>query len=264
MSTTSDQFVVGLFQSRAEADRVVQELGAAGFDDGHISTTHHGPTTGLVGYLEKHGVPESHSHYYAEGVRRGGSLVKLFTDRDHVEQAVGLMKQHGAVDMRRLAQQYKSEGFTRHDENAAAVAEAETQSHRDRYESHSYDESDAVLPEIEEQVTVGKQKVETGGVRIFARKTEVPVEKHVTLREEHVDVTRKPVDRPATAADLENFKEGEVTLTETAEKAVVSKEARVTGEVHVDKEVVERDETVHETATKTEVEVDRTAANAKT
>ena len=257
MATTHDRFVVGLFDHRNEADTVVRELKNGGFGDSDISTTHRGEGSGLVNYLEKHGVPDTHSHYYAEGVRRGGSLVKVFTDDSHYTKAVEIMRQHGAVDMNKRASYYKSEGFNRYDENAGHYDEQQVAAERPKYEKHNYDEGDTVLTETEEQVHVGKQKVDRGGVRIFARKTEVPVEKHVTLRDETIHVHRENVDRPASADDLRNFKEGEVTLTETDEEAVISKDARVTGEVHVGKTVEEKDQVVRDTATKTEVDVER-------
>ncbi len=77
----------------------------------------------------------------------------------------------------------------------------------------------------------------------------------VTLREERVDVERRPVDRPVTDADRQ-FQERTIEATETAEEAVVSKEARVTEELVVRKEVDERTQTVSDTVRSTEVEVE--------
>lgn len=262
-NTTHDRFVVGLFDQRSEADTVARELKNARFSDDHISITHHGPSRGLVSYLEKHGVPRTHSHYYAEGVRRGGSLVKVFTDDAHSGKAVEIMRGHGAVDINRRAQYYKQQGFTQHDENAAPYTRQEVETDRTGYQRHPYNDKETVLPEIEEDIRVGKEKVDRGGVRVFARKTEVPVEKHVTLRDETVSVHRENVDRPASADDLKAFKEGEVTLTESTERPVVDKEARVTGEVHVDKDAKERKETVRDKATKTKVETERVPAGGR-
>jgi len=77
----------------------------------------------------------------------------------------------------------------------------------------------------------------------------------VQLREEHVNVERRPVDQPATEADLAAFKEGEMELRETAEEPVVSKSARVVEEVVVGKDVTERTENIKDTVRKTEVDV---------
>jgi stress response protein YsnF len=86
--------------------------------------------------------------------------------------------------------------------------------------------------------------------------TETPVSESVNLREEHASIERRPVDRPATAADL---KEGFVEIKETAEQAVVAKTARVVEEVVVGKEASSRTETVNDTVRGTDVEVERTA-----
>jgi uncharacterized protein (TIGR02271 family) len=84
---------------------------------------------------------------------------------------------------------------------------------------------------------------------------ETPVEERVALREEHVNVERRPVDRPVAAGD-DAFRERTIEATESAEKAVVSKEARVTEEVVVRKQAEERTETVSDTVRRTEVEVE--------
>ena len=259
MASKHDRFVVGLFDDRAEADKVVRDLKTAKFDDRHIDIIDRSGRAGLTDHLERHGVPQSHSHFYAEGVRRGGTLVQVFTDDAHYASAVELMRNHGAVDINRRASYYKQQGFTRHDETTPDYDEKKIAEERRAYASHQYDDKtgEAVLPEIEEQVHVGKETVQRGGVRIFARKSEVPVEKHVTLRDEKVSVNREQVDRPASQGDLDSFKEGEVTVTETSERPRVSKEARVTGEVHVGKEVTEHDETVRDTARKTKVDVEQ-------
>jgi uncharacterized protein (TIGR02271 family) len=83
------------------------------------------------------------------------------------------------------------------------------------------------------------------------------VEASIRLREEHVTIERHPVDRPATEADFNAFKEGDIEITESAERAVVGKEARVVEEVTLGKEVTEREETIHDTVRKTEVDVER-------
>lgn len=112
------------------------------------------------------------------------------------------------------------------------------------------------IPIIEENLEVGKREVLTGGTRLRSRIVERPVEESLRLREENVHVQRTPVDRAATSADLANFSEREIEMTETAEVPVVAKEARVVEEVSLGKEVNERTETVSDTVRKTEVDVE--------
>ena len=76
---------------------------------------------------------------------------------------------------------------------------------------------------VEEQLKVGKRRVERGGVRIRSYVTERLAEADVALREEKVHVERHPVDRPATAADLAAG-ERVIEATETVEEPVIAKE----------------------------------------
>jgi stress response protein YsnF len=92
-------------------------------------------------------------------------------------------------------------------------------------------------------------------VRVKTYVTEKPVQEQVTLREERVNVERRPVDRPAGEADFQNFREGTIEVTETAEKPVVAKEARVVEEVLLNKDVQQRTETVQDTVRRKDVEV---------
>jgi stress response protein YsnF/uncharacterized membrane protein len=113
---------------------------------------------------------------------------------------------------------------------------------------------EAVVPVVEEEVKVGKRKVETGGVKVQTKITERPVEEKVHLHEERVKVERRPANRPAAAGDVA-FQEGTLELRETVEEAVVSKTPRVVEEVAIKKEGKDRTETVRDTARRTDVEV---------
>jgi uncharacterized protein (TIGR02271 family) len=113
----------------------------------------------------------------------------------------------------------------------------------------------AAIPVVQEDVKVGKRLVERGGVRVFSRVVETPVNETVNLREEHVNVERRPVDQPINPADVGAFKDKTIELRETAEEAVVQKSARVVEEVVVGKEVSQRPQQVQDTVRHTEVEV---------
>jgi uncharacterized protein (TIGR02271 family) len=109
---------------------------------------------------------------------------------------------------------------------------------------------------VEEELTVGKREVERGGARVHTHVDERPVEEDVTLREERVDVERRPVDRPASEGDFDTMREGTMEFRETAEQPVVSKQARVIEEVVVSKDVGQRTETVRDTVRRSDVEVE--------
>lgn len=113
----------------------------------------------------------------------------------------------------------------------------------------------AAIPVVQEEVRVGKRQVERGGVRVFSRMVETPVNETVSLREEHVNVERRPVDRPVSPAEVAALKDQTIELRETAEEAIVQKSARVVEEVVVGKEISQRKEQIQDTVRHTEVEV---------
>lgn len=131
------------------------------------------------------------------------------------------------------------------------------QTANDERMNRTANQSEMTIPVVEESLQVGKRTVETGGVRVRSRIVEKPVEETLRLRQEHIVVDRRPVDRAATEADFNNFKEGDIEITERAERAVVGKEARVVGEVAIGKTVEEHDKTITDTVRKTEVEVEK-------
>ncbi len=165
---------------------------------------------------------------------------------DEAERARDILDDNGAIDVRDEA---RNRGYGMTGAAGAAGAAANT--------SNKQEGNTKAMPIIEESLQVGKRVEQTGGARIRSRIIERPVEEHVRLREEHVNIERRDVNRPATEADFAAFKEGEIKVTEQAERAVVGKEARVVGEVSIDKKVTERDETVTGTVRKTDVDVER-------
>jgi uncharacterized protein (TIGR02271 family) len=119
------------------------------------------------------------------------------------------------------------------------------------------------IPIVEEQLQVGKREVNRGRVRIHSHVVERPVEEQVRLRQEHVDVERRPVDRPVTGSE-NLFQDRTIEAVERDEEAVVSKQARVVEEVVVRKEATEEVQNVRDTVRRTEVEVDRDADTTRT
>lgn len=111
---------------------------------------------------------------------------------------------------------------------------------------------------IEEDLEVGKREVNTGGARVTSRIVERPVEERVNLREEQVEVNRNRVDRPVDNKDLDNFEEDTIEMTETTEKPVVNKEARVVEEISLNKDVTNREQVIKDKVRKTEIDIDKT------
>ncbi len=105
----------------------------------------------------------------------------------------------------------------------------------------------------EEQLQVGKRQVESGRVRlrkvVRTEHQEVPVE----LRRENVQV-----ERTSATGDVPDdaFREEEIDVPVMREEAVVSKQARVTGAVELDKTTETETQTVGGDVRSEDVEVD--------
>ena len=191
---------------------------------------------------------------YQEAFKRGSYGVSVTTVNDtEADKAEGILNDAGAVDIDEKAATWKKEGWT----GGAAATGAALLTGAKGATTTLEAGAKKKLQEVEEELKVGKRAVAKGGVRIFTRMTEVPVTETVRLREEHADVKRTSVDRPATEADFAAFKEGSIEVREMAEEAVVSKTARVTGEVEIGRTATEREETIRDTVRKTKVDVEQ-------
>lgn len=68
---------------------------------------------GVVGALTDLGVPEHEAHYYAEGVRRGGTLLTVTAANDELaDRAARLMREHGAANIEERVSQWKDSGWS--------------------------------------------------------------------------------------------------------------------------------------------------------
>ena len=76
-------------------------------------------TGGLIGSLTNSGVPEREAHVYAEGVRRGGSLVTVRTDDARAVEVERIMDRR-SIDWAERDRSYRSEGWERFDPDAPA------------------------------------------------------------------------------------------------------------------------------------------------
>jgi len=229
---------------------------------------------GILSRLRRAGVPEDDSHMYAEGVRRGGSLVIARVADDNVDRALEIMSNYGPVDIDERGSQWRTEGWTRYDESAgpytgsglseAATAMRSTNETATARTGTAQTGDETVIPIVEEQLSVGKREVERGGVRVRSYVVETPVEESVRLRDETINVERRKVDRPAADITADAFRERTIELTETDEEAVVAKTARVTEEVVISKDVTERTERISDTVRRTEVDVENTTGADRT
>jgi uncharacterized protein (TIGR02271 family) len=303
----TDKTIVALYDDRNDAERAADDLAAAGFDrdgiaidGGAFATTALGATgegfnagtpsatsarsswagdfsnaSGRLSSLTRLGVPQADAEVYAEGVRRGGSLLVMKVAGSDVDRALEVIERHSPVDIENRGSTYRQTGWSGYDATLGDYDEVQVREERTRHQTglgaaaaglRAVDErragtglgadSEEVIPVVEEQVHVGKREVERGRVHVRSRVVETPVEETVSLRDESVTVERRAVDRPAADVPADAFRERDIEVTETDEQAVVGKEARVVEEVVVRKDSAVETETVRDTVRRTEVEVD--------
>lgn len=263
------QTIIGAFDDKARAHAAREKLVSAGFDrsDVHVEEGDAGDlaretsSSSRGAEVEKPGAIRSFfsslfgdedrsdwSSDYNEAVRRGSAVVVVDAENEtQAEQAAEILDELGAYDVKDRARQWQAGGGTGSGmtkETLSSTGAAAT-------------DKPGVLNVVQEELRVGKRTLDRGGVRVIQRVSQKPVREIVRLREEHAVVERRPVDRPATAQDLANFKEGSIEVRETTEEAVVAKEARVVEEVRVGKEVREREETIEDQLRRTDVDVER-------
>jgi hypothetical protein len=92
-----------------------------------------GAAGGLVGALTHAGVSKDEAEVYAEGVRRGGTLVSAKIDDDHLAVAETALDTVPAVDIASRGAAYRASGWTRFDETAAPYTDEEILAERARY-----------------------------------------------------------------------------------------------------------------------------------
>jgi uncharacterized protein (TIGR02271 family) len=195
---------------------------------------------GLIGALIGSGIPEEHAAAYESGIKSGGIVIRAAP--------------RTAEDAAFIESKFKSCGGEQVYSNAAQQHQTATAARG--ASSAGANRDGMTIPVIEEELQVGKRTVETGGVHVETKVTEQPVSETVTLREEEINVERRPVNRAATEADVRNTTEGEIRIPVVNEVPIVAKEARVVEEIVISKDVTERTETVQDTVRRTDVDVE--------
>ena len=257
--------VIGLFENRNQAQQAMQELIQHGFIQENIDLSNRSysdSTDTAAGTASANtGIGDSISNFfnslfgddpatattYTNAAQDADAILTVQADSEkRAREAAEIFDNYGAIDVDGRYSQYNESNYT----------EAQNYDNQQKYEGTSNLKGDKAIPIIEEELKVGKREVERGGARIRSRIIEKPVEANVRLREEHIVVNRRPVNREVTQADLNNFGEGDIELTERAEVPVVGKQARVVEEVEVGKQVEEHEQTIRDTVRRTDVEVE--------
>jgi len=256
--------LVAFYQQKDQAKRAHDELISAGFDHDDVKVFE--PSSDGGGFWESIKetfgfADEQDRQLYAEAARRGAVAVGVSFDHDEGEptsqQAIMILQKYAPIDLDQQAAQWRQQGWTGSQQaQQAQQPQAQARTTATAAQARQGGSAEEVIPVVQEELQVGKRQVQQGGVRVHTRVTEKPVEEQVTLRQERVNVERRPVDRPVTAGD-QPFQERVVEATESAEKAVINKQARVVEEVAINKDVEQQTQNVRDTVRRTDVEVEK-------
>jgi hypothetical protein len=92
-----------------------------------------GAVGGIVGAMIESGVPEEDANFYAESIRRGGSVVTARVEEDHRASAEAILNSSPRVNVADRRASYAEQGWTRFDETADPYTDEQIAAERDRY-----------------------------------------------------------------------------------------------------------------------------------
>jgi uncharacterized protein (TIGR02271 family) len=268
--------VVAMFETYDQASAARDALVAAGIDRGRIELLDRSARAedasfhyernegGFWSALSGMFMPDEDSHVYAEGLHRGHAMLIVRAAPGEQDHIISLLDTQNPLDVDTQAAQWRQNGWP--GTYAGAQSRATQASSTATTGTARTGATEEVIPVYEEQLRIGKREVERGTVRVRSYLVETPVEQQVQLRDERVEIERRAVDRPVTAAELgsDAFRERTIDVTTRREEAVVDKEARIKEEIVVRKEADQHTETVRDTVRHTEVEVEDDRARTTT
>jgi stress response protein YsnF len=260
--------LVAVFENQADAQRAHDALTSDGFSQDNLrltsaegaetTTSRSGNGGGDKSFGQKIGSifgfgKDNDNETYSEAVRRGNCVLSVdVADDDEANRAEGILEQHDPVDIDERTAQWREsgwQGFQAGDQTNGGRTDVGRS-------AGGHATGDEVIPIVEEEIQVGKRETRRGGTRVRSHNYEKPVEETVNLREQHTTVTSRAADRPATEADI-GYGEVDFEHRDTAEEAVVAKDARVVEEVVVGQESSDRTETVKDSVRRTDVDVEQ-------
>jgi stress response protein YsnF len=211
-----------------------------------------GATGALGSALQLFGLTPELADHYVSGVKHGETLESLTVDDKDSDRVLAVMRRRAAnpapaePEVAPLAGAGAGAAIGA---SAAAGAKKKSNGHVELDDR----EEERVIPIIREEMRVGRRTVERGGVRVSSHVVQRPVSEQVHLRETHVDIERRAVDRPIRS-DEKAFADDTIEMVEMADEPVVSKQARVVEEVVVRKHVEDRTATISDRVRATEIE----------
>jgi stress response protein YsnF len=293
MMNKTHSTVVAIFRDGAEAQSAANDLRNSGFSSNDIfisakegnvqgagagtggarpaTAVHEGGISGWFKSIFGEGQRDEDQVSYESALSSGRVLLSVEAADEDVDRAADILNAHrpldvhlegtGAAEREREITPSRT-AANAPESSATSRAAADTRAAERRAEGTEAGRGQAI-PVVREDLQVGKRAILRGGVRVYSRMVEEPVEENVQLREEKVRVERTPANRPVSESDLQAGREQVYEVKEYAEEPVVGKQARVVEEVRVRKDTSDRTETVRDSVRHTEVNVENLPTGAR-
>jgi len=247
--------IIAVYDKSGKGKDAMRALEAAGFSTGDISLLNSDALintdfkdAGLWRRLFGRDIGMNQSSVYSRAIESGGAVLTLRLPEADVPRAMKVLDVHPPQNLNETAADWDA---VRVPTSKAAALSPQSPKPANTITT----EKEEVLQLAEEHLDVAKRQVETGKARIRRFVIEEPVESRVTLHEEHAAMLRRPVTNGGTIKDVD-WTDKTIEITETAERAVISKIARIVEEVVVRRQGSDHVETVRDKVRRQQVEIE--------
>jgi len=254
--------VVTMFSSVSHAEAAKRSLTEAGFQERDIDIIS-GERLRSEGYEARHpgfwqrlfgnSLEEDQAEVYDDALQTGGVVLSLRTDEDDISRAVSILDAHEEMMTRSTATPV--DDLTDSDITTSAADK------NDRHETDTQrpvppDETnkEEILRLAEERLIVGKRVINEGSTRIRRYTVTDDVSENISLHEQHAEILRRPLSR-TSSPDSPDWSEKTIEVEETREQPVISKTAQIKEEVVIRREQSDRNETIHDSVRRQEVDI---------
>lgn len=251
---TETPIIAGVFEQESQAIQALDALRQAGFSYDQIGVARQGQgNVNLKDDLLNLGVSRQSADYYAQQYQSGNTVVSVRPDGND-QQAHDILHRYGGYDYEhQTADAQTAAGFQPGTGVAQTQAATQTTANDVQDEFHQ----PRSLRLREEQLNVGKERVQTGEVTLH--KEVVTEQKTINVPVSHEEVV---IERHAVSdgqADMATpIGEGETIRIPVSEEQVnVSKNTVVTGEVGIGKRAVQETQQVTDTVKREEARIDQ-------
>ena len=248
--------IVTLYDTLGHAETARRNLESAGFPANEISmitsksldlTGDKLREPGLWHRLFGRDVQEHEATLYGRTISSGGAVLTVRVPESDVAKATAILNAPQAVDVYKRAEQ---EGLLK---TEAAAKPAPAMATRAVGSTFPGEETIALA---EEEINIEKRMIQDGMTRVRRFVVETPIEKQITLHEEHAKVIRRAITDPNYVRNID-WTDKTIEVKETIEEPVVTKSAHVAEEVVIQREGRDQVKTVRDKVRRQKIEVER-------